>query len=399
MNLRTIDNIEVNGKIVLLRCDLNVPISEQGEIADISRIERILPTVSQLSSKGAKIALLSHFGRPGGKYDEQYSLRNLSDGIGEALKADEITVIPDCIGKVTRKVLEDLSEGGIALLENVRFYPGEEKNDLSFSKSLSEVAEIYVNDAFSVSHREHASIVGITKLLPSYAGRALQFEIEMLNKVLGKSMSPVLSIIGGSKISTKLNLLLNLVNKMETIAIGGGMANTFLAAQNINIGSSLFEKTMLKDAKNILKKAEKLGCNILLPIDAVVANKPEAGIDSQILDVHKIGKNSMILDIGPKTIELFTGAIVESKTVLWNGPLGVFEVPPFDQGTSNCALTAAMLSKAGGLISVAGGGDTVAALNNAEAAGGFSYVSVAGGAFLEWIEGKTLPGIKALTDK
>ncbi|PPR31160.1 MAG: Phosphoglycerate kinase [Alphaproteobacteria bacterium MarineAlpha9_Bin2] len=399
MKLRTMDSIEVSEKIVLLRCDLNVPVSENGEITDTSRIERLLPTVSQLSSKGAKIALLSHFGRPAGKYDEQFSLNNLSDVIAEVLQADEITVIPDCIGKVTRNVLEDLPKGGIALLENVRFYPGEEKNDIAFSKSLSEIADIYINDAFSVSHRRHASIDAITKLLPSYAGRALQFEVEMLDKVLKKSNPPVLAIIGGSKVSTKLGLLDNLVEKMETIAIGGGMANTFLAAKNTNIGSSFFEETMINDAKSIIKKSEKIGCQFLLPVDVVVANKLESGVKSKIVDIDKVPKNSMILDIGPKTVELFTGAIVSSKTLLWNGPLGVFEVPPFDQGTSNCALTAAMLSRSGGLISVAGGGDTIAALNNAGASGGFSYVSAAGGAFLEWIEGKILPGIIALREK
>ena len=399
MKLRTIDNLEVRGKIVLLRCDLNVPVSEEGEVTDISRMERLLPTVSQLSSKGAKIALLSHFGRPKGKFDEKFSLGNLSDILADVLKADEITVIPDCIGRVTRKVLEDLPEGGIALLENVRFYLGEEKNDSVFSKSLSKIADLYINDAFSVSHRKHASINGITKFLPSYAGRALQFEIEMLNKILEKSVPPVSAIIGGSKISTKLNILSNLVEKMQTIAIGGGMANTFLAAKNISIGSSFHEESMIDDAKAIIKKADKVGCSILLPIDAVIADKVEVGVESTVVDIDKIPKNKMILDIGLKTVDLFSGAIVESKTLLWNGPLGVFEISPFDQGTTNCALTAAMLSRAGGLISVAGGGDTIAALNNAGAAGGFSYVSVAGGAFLEWIEGKTLPGVKALVDK
>ena len=399
MKLRTIDNIEVKGKVVLLRCDLNVPVTEQGEIADSSRIERILPTISQLANRGAKIALLSHYGRPNGKYNEEFSLGNLSDGIAEILNAEEITVVQDCIGKVAKKVLKDLPSGGIALLENVRFHPGEEKNDPKFSKLLSDVADLYVNDAFSVSHRKHSSIEGITKLLPSYAGRAFQFEIDMLQKVLSNSNPPVMAIIGGSKVSTKLKLMENLVEKMHTIAIGGGMANTFLLAKKINIGASFCEKSMQNDAKKIIDKAKKFGCNILLPLDAVVANKLEVNAENEIVDIERVKNNKMILDIGPKTIDLFCNAIVNSKTVLWNGPLGVFEVPPYDEGTSNCALTVAMLSRSGTITSVAGGGDTISALNNADAAGGFTYVSVAGGAFLEWIEGKTLPGVNVLLDK
>ena len=399
MKLRTIDNIEVKGKVVLLRCDLNVPVTEQGEIADSSRIERILPTISQLANRGAKIALLSHYGRPNGKYNEEFSLGNLSDGIAEILNAEEITVVQDCIGKVAKKVLKDLPSGGIALLENVRFHPGEEKNDTKFSKLLSDVADLYVNDAFSVSHRKHSSIEGITKLLPSYAGRAFQFEIDMLQKVLSNSNPPVMAIIGGSKVSTKLKLMENLVEKMHTIAIGGGMANTFLLAKKINIGASFCEKSMQNDAKKIIAKAKKFGCNILLPLDAVVANKLEVNAENEIVDIERVKNNKMILDIGPKTIDLFCNAIVNSKTVLWNGPLGVFEVPPYDEGTSNCALTVAMLSRSGTITSVAGGGDTISALNNADAAGGFTYVSVAGGAFLEWIEGKTLPGVNVLLDK
>ncbi len=399
MKLRTIDNIEVKGKVVLLRCDLNVPVTEQGEIADSSRIERILPTISQLANRGAKIALLSHYGRPNGKYNEEFSLGNLSDGIAEILNAEEITVVQDCIGKVAKKVLKDLPSGGIALLENVRFHPGEEKNDPKFSKLLSDVADLYVNDAFSVSHRKHSSIEGITKLLPSYAGRAFQFEIDMLQKVLSNSNPPVMAIIGGSKVSTKLKLMENLVEKMHTIAIGGGMANTFLLAKKINIGASFCEKSMQNDAKKIIAKAKKFGCNILLPLDAVVANKLEVNAENEIVDIERVKNNKMILDIGPKTIDLFCNAIVNSKTVLWNGPLGVFEVPPYDEGTSNCALTVAMLSRSGTITSVAGGGDTISALNNADAAGGFTYVSVAGGAFLEWIEGKTLPGVNVLLDK
>ena len=399
MKLRTIDNIEVKGKVVLLRCDLNVPVTEQGEIADSSRIERILPTISQLANRGAKIALLSHYGRPNGKYNEEFSLGNLSDGIAEILNAEEITVVQDCIGKVAKKVLKDLPSGGIALLENVRFHPGEEKNDPKFSKLLSDVADLYVNDAFSVSHRKHSSIEGITKLLPSYAGRAFQFEIDMLQKVLSNSNPPVMAIIGGSKVSTKLKLMENLVEKMHTIAIGGGMANTFLLAKKINIGASFCEKSMQNDAKKIIAKAKKFGCNILLPLDAVVANKLEVNAENEIVDIERVKNNKMILDIGPKTIDLFCNAIVNSKTVLWNGPRGVFEVPPYDEGTSNCALTVAMLSRSGTITSVAGGGDTISALNNADAAGGFTYVSVAGGAFLEWIEGKTLPGVNVLLDK
>ena len=396
MTLKTIEKIDVSGKVILLRCDLNIPIDEDGEILDISRIERIIPTVSYLSSKGAKIGLLSHFGRPNGKYDENLSLAFISECLAETLKAQEIVVIPDCIGKVAKQVLADLAEGGIALLENVRFHAGEESNDNEFSKSLSEIADIYINDAFSVSHRKHASTFGITKFLPSYAGLALQLEIEMLEKVLKNAEPPTMGIIGGSKVSTKLNLINNLMKKMKYLAIGGGMANTFLAAKGVNIGASFYEKNMLKEARNIIKRSKDLGCEIILPIDVVVADRIERGVQSNNIKLNEISKSNMILDVGIETIGNISNAIANSKTLLWNGPLGVFEVSPFDEATSSCALTVAMLTRAGGLVSVAGGGDTVSALNNVGAAGGFSYVSVAGGAFLEWIEGKSLPGIIAL---
>ena len=396
MTLKTIENIDVSGKVVLLRCDLNIPISEDGEILDISRIERIMPTIKYLSSRGAKIGLLSHFGRPNGKYDENLSLGFISECLAETLQAQEIVVIPDCIGKVAKQVLSDLADGGIALLENVRFHIGEEKNNVKFSKSLSEIADIYVNDAFSVSHRKHASTYGVTKFLPSYAGLALQLEIEMLEKVLKNAESPTMGIIGGSKVSTKINLINNLMKQMKYIAIGGGMANTFLAADGVNIGASFYEKNMLEDAKDIIKRSKELGCELILPTDVVVADRIEQGIDSHNIKITEISKNNMILDLGIETVGNISNAIANSKTLLWNGPLGVFEVPPFDEATSSCALTVAMLTRAGGLISVAGGGDTVSALNNAGAAGGFSYVSVAGGAFLEWIEGKSLPGITVL---
>ena len=396
MSLKTIENLEVSGKIVLLRCDLNIPIDDEGEILDISRIERIIPTINYLSGKGAKIALLSHFGRPGGKYNENLSLGFISECLAETLKAQEILVVPDCIGKVAKQVLLDLAEGGVALLENVRFHEGEESNDDDFSKSLSDIADIYINDAFSVSHRKHASVYGITKYLPSYAGLALQLEIEMLEKVLKDAEPPTMGIIGGSKVSTKLNLINNLMKKMKYIAIGGGMANTFLAANGTNIGASFYEKNMLDEAKSIIKKSKELGCELILPIDVVVADKIERGIESKNIEIEKISSGDMILDLGPETIGRISNAIANSKTLLWNGPLGVFEVPPFDEATSSCALTVAMLTRAGGLVSIAGGGDTVSALNNAGASGGFSYVSVAGGAFLEWIEGKELPGITVL---
>ena len=398
MKLKTIEDLDVSGKVVLVRCDFNVPIDEDGEISDASRIERHAPTIITLVNKGAKVALLSHFGRPAGKVDENLSLGFVSESLTEAFKAPEIVVIPDCIGDVAKQVLKDMPDGQIALLENVRFYEGEENNDADFSKSLADIADIYVNDAFSVCHREHASVHGITKYLPSYAGFALNLEIEMLEKSLQDSEPPMMGIIGGSKVSSKLSLLSNLVEKMQFLAIGGGMANTFLAAQGKNIGASFYEKNMLEEAKEILKKAKSSNCDIILPIDAVVANKLEFGVESKTIELKDIVKENMILDVGEKTVELISNAIINSKTLLWNGPLGVFEIPPFDQSTSSCALTAAMMTRAGGLLSVAGGGDTVAALNHAGASGGFSYVSVAGGAFLEWIEGKTLPGIAVLID-
>ena len=398
MKLKAIEDVDVSGKVVLVRCDFNVPINEEGEISDISRIERHAPTIITLANKGAKVALLSHFGRPAGKVDEDLSIAFISERLTEVFKAPEIVIIPDCIGDIAKQVLTDMTDGQIALLENVRFYEGEENNDSDFSKSLADIADIYVNDAFSVCHRKHASVHGITKYLPSYAGLALKFEIEMLEKVLKNSEPPMMAIIGGSKVSTKLRLLGNLVEKMKFLAIGGGMANTFLAAQGKNIGSSFYEKNMIGEAKSILEKAKSINCDIILPIDVVVADKLEFGVESFTVDLKDIIKKNMILDVGEKTIELISNAIINSKTLLWNGPLGVFEIPPFDQATSSCALTTAMMTRAGGLVSVAGGGDTVAALNNAGASGGFSYVSVAGGAFLEWLEGKTLPGIVVLTD-
>ncbi len=398
MKLKAIEDVDVSGKVVLVRCDFNVPINEEGEISDISRIERHAPTITTLANKGAKVALLSHFGRPAGKVDEDLSIAFISESLTEVFKAPEIVIIPDCIGDIAKQVLTDMTDGQIALLENVRFYEGEENNDSDFSKSLADIADIYVNDAFSVCHRKHASVHGITKYLPSYAGLALKFEIEMLENVLKNSEPPMMAIIGGSKVSTKLRLLENLVEKMKFLAIGGGMANTFLAAQGKNIGSSFYEKNMIGEAKSILEKAKSINCDIILPIDAVVADKLEFGVESFTVDLKDIIKKNMILDVGEKTVELISNAIINSKTLLWNGPLGVFEIPPFDQATSSCALTTAMMTRAGGLVSVAGGGDTVAALNNAGASGGFSYVSVAGGAFLEWLEGKTLPGIVVLTD-
>ena len=398
MKLKTIADIDVSGKVVLVRCDFNVPIDEDGEISDISRIERHAPTVMTLVNKGAKVALISHFGRPAGKIDEDLSLGFVSESLTEVFKAPEIAVITDCIGDVAKQVLKDMPDGQIALLENVRFYDGEENNDANFSKSLADIADIYVNDAFSVCHREHASVHGVTKYLPSYAGLALNLEIEMLEKALKDSEPPMMAIIGGSKVSSKLSLLGNLIEKMQFLAIGGGMANTFLAAQGKNIGASFYEKNMIGEAKEILEKAKISNCDIILPIDAVVANKLEFGVESNTVELKDVSKENMILDVGEKTVELISNAIINSKTLLWNGPLGVFEIPPFDQSTSSCALTAAMMTRAGGLLSVAGGGDTVAALNNAGASGGFSYVSVAGGAFLEWLEGKTLPGIAVLID-
>ena len=398
MKLKTIDDVDVSGKVVLVRCDFNVPINDEGEISDISRIERHAPTIITLVNKGAKVALLSHFGRPAGKVDEDLSLGFISESLTEVFKAPEIVIISDCIGNVVKQVLNDMTDGQIGLLENVRFYEGEENNDSDFSKSLADIADIYVNDAFSVCHREHASVHGITNYLPSYAGFALQLEIEMLEKSLRNTEPPMMAIIGGSKVSTKLKLLGNLVKKMKFLAIGGGMANTFLAAQGKNIGASFYEKNMIEEAKSILEKAKNTNCDIILPIDAVVANKLEFNVESFTVNLNDIVKENMILDVGEKTVDLISNAIINSKTLLWNGPLGVFEIPPFDQSTTSCSLTVAMMTRAGGLLSVAGGGDTVAALNNAGAAGGFSYVSVAGGAFLKWIEGKTLPGIAVLID-
>ncbi|MBT3938315.1 MAG: phosphoglycerate kinase [Pelagibacterales bacterium] len=337
MKLKTIEDIDVSGKVVLVRCDFNVPINDEGEISDISRIERHAPTIITLVNKGAKVALLSHFGRPVGKVDEDLSLGFISESLTEVFKAPEIVIISDCIGNVVKQVLNDMTDGQIGLLENVRFYEGEENNDSDFSKSLADIADIYVNDAFSVCHREHASVYGITNYLPSYAGFALQLEIEMLEKSLRNSEPPMMAIIGGSKVSTKLKLLGNLVKKMKFLAIGGGMANTFLAAQGKNIGASFYEKNMIEEAKSILEKAKSTNCDIILPIDAVVANKLEFNVESFTVNLNDIVKENMILDVGEKTVDLISNAIINSKTLLWNGPLGVFEIPPFDQSTTSCA--------------------------------------------------------------
>ncbi|MEF3367951.1 phosphoglycerate kinase [Methylocystis sp. 9N] len=394
-SFRTLDDADVKGKRVLLRVDLNVP-TEGGRVTDATRIERALPTINEIARKGGKVILLSHFGRPKGARVEEESLRQVIPALEHHLKR-KIAFAEDCVGDAAASVVAALKDGDVALLENTRFHKGEEKNDPAFAEELAKNGDIFVNDAFSAAHRAHASTEGIAHKLPTYAGRAMQAELKALAQALAEPERPVMAIVGGAKVSTKLELLGNLVEKVDSLVIGGGMANTFLAAQGKSVGKSLCEHDLAGKAREILAKAEKTGCVIVLPVDATVAQKFEAHAPSHIVSVDHVGESDMILDVGPKTIAHVESLLAKTKTLLWNGPFGAFELPPFDEGTNAVAQTAARLTVEGKLVSIAGGGDTVAALNQAHAAQEFSYVSTAGGAFLEWLEGKTLPGVAALT--
>ena len=396
MKLKTIDDMELNNKRVIVRCDLNLPLDEDGKVRDTTRIKRLRPTIEKLTSAGAKIILLSHFGRPKGERDEKFSLGQVIDSVAEVLEANEIIMVPECVGKVAEVVSNDLKPGGIALLENVRFHSGEESNSDEFANALSLIGDVYINDAFSVCHRDHASVTKLPYKLPSAAGIALNLEIEMLNKTLLSRERPSMALVGGMKISTKISLLENLISKVDFLVIGGVMANTFLHYTGKNIGNSSYEPGM-KDAVNkIIKESELSKCKIILPVDVVVAEKLERDIPVSHVSIEQIPEDKMIFDIGAKTIDEICNTIASCKTIMWNGPLGVFEVPPFDVSTSVIGRTIAILTRGKTIISVAGGGDTVAALNYAGISGGFSYISVAGGAFLDWIEKNMLPGIKPL---
>jgi phosphoglycerate kinase len=379
---------------VLVRVDLNVPMKD-GAVSDASRIHQASTSVCELSDKGARVILLSHFGRPDGKRVESMSLKHIVPEL-EKVFARPVAFASDCVGPAAEKAVAEMKDGQVLLLENTRFHAEEEKNDLGFVAALAMLGDIYVNDAFSAAHRAHASTEGLAHKLPAYAGRGMQAELEALTRVLEEPQRPVVAIIGGAKVSTKLEVLDHLIAKVDALVIGGAMANTFLKAQGLPIGKSLHEPALLDKAREILSKAEKRGCTVVLPSDGVVAKEFKAMADSKTLPIARTPDDGMILDIGSDTLASIAAHLETARTVVWNGPLGAFEMPPFDTGTSNVARHVAMLTKVGQLVSVAGGGDTIAALVQAGAEDGFTYVSTAGGAFLEWLEGKELPGVKAL---
>ncbi|WP_024587423.1 phosphoglycerate kinase [Aliihoeflea sp. 2WW] len=393
---RTLDDIDAHGKRVLVRVDLNVPMNEDGTVSDATRIERVAPTIIELSDKGAKVILLAHFGRPKGAPDPAMSLEPIARAT-ETVLDRAVRFAPDCIGAKAADAIAQMDDGDILLLENTRFHKGEEQNDPEFAKALAANGDLYVNDAFSAAHRAHASTEGLARLLPSFAGRTMQEELEALEKGLGKPQKPVVAIVGGAKVSTKIDLLMNLVTKVDALVIGGGMANTFLAARGTDVGKSLCEHDLAATAKTIMTEAAQAGCAIILPVDAVVAREFKAGAASETVPVEDVPDDAMILDAGPQSVIRIKEWIGRAATLVWNGPLGAFEIAPFDKATMEAARFAAAETKSGNLVSVAGGGDTVSALNLAGAADDFSYVSTAGGAFLEWMEGKELPGVAALS--
>ena len=390
---RTLDHADVKGKRVLVRADLNVPV-ENGVVTDATRIERMAHAITEIADKGAKVILLSHFGRPKGR-DQKNSLKPVAAEVAHIIKRP-VKFVDDCIGDGAERAVAAMKNGDIVCLENTRFHPGEEKNDPVFVAALARLGDIFVNDAFSVSHRAHASTEGLAHVLPAYAGRTLQAELEAFEKVLDKPARPLTAIVGGAKISTKLDLLGHLLKKVDVLIIGGAMANTFLMALGKNVGRSLAERDLVDTAQKIMDEAKTAKREIVLPVDAVVAQKFEALAPSRVVDVDQVGEYDMILDIGPRSIEQVVSMLARSKTLVWNGPFGAFEMEPFDTGTIEVAEAAAELTEAGKLVSVAGGGDTVAALNVAGVTERLSYVSTAGGAFLEWLEGKALPGVEVL---
>jgi len=392
---QTLDDIDVSGKRVLVRADLNVPMQD-GVVTDATRIERLAPTLAELQRKGAKVIVMSHFGRPKGKPDPAFSLRPLVVPLSKALGGAPVAFATDCIGQPAEDVVKGLRDGQVALLENLRFHAGEEKNDPAFARQLAALGDVYVNDAFSAAHRAHASTEAIARMLPSAAGRLMQAELDALTKALEHPARPVAAIVGGAKVSTKLDLLGNLINKVDLLVIGGGMANTFLFAAGVDIGKSLCERDMADTARRISADAAAAGKRIVLPVDAVIAPALTAGDAAKTVPIGRVPPDQMILDIGRQSVDETVQAIGACRTLVWNGPVGAFEHPPFDAGTTALARAVAKLTKDGKLLSVAGGGDTVAALAHAGVDEQFSYVSTAGGAFLEWLEGKELPGVAAL---
>ncbi len=393
MPFKTLSDLSPRGKRILVRVDLNVPV-ENGRVTDATRLDRILPTIAELADKGGRVILLAHFGRPKGR-DPKESLEPVAKELSGRL-GKPIAFAADCVGPEAEAAVAKLKDGEVLCLENTRFHAGEEKNDPDFVAALAKLGDAYVNDAFSAAHRAHASTEGLARKLPAYAGRTMEAELVALDRALGAPSRPVIAIVGGAKVSTKLDLLKNLVHKVDALVIGGGMANTFLHAQGIGIGKSLAEKDLADTARAILDEAGRAGCAIILPVDATVAWHFQANAPHQGYGLDAIPADGMILDVGPQSIERINAAINDAATLVWNGPLGAFELTPFDTGTVAAAKHVAERTRAGKLVAVAGGGDTVAALNLAGVADDFSYVSTAGGAFLEWMEGKELPGVKAL---
>ena len=394
-NFRSLDDLAPRDKRVLVRVDFNVPVKD-GRVTDATRIERAAPTLRELSDKGAKVIALSHFGRPKGKPDPAFSLKPLIEPLSRALGGKRVTFATDCIGPEAERVVAAMKPGDVALLENLRFHPEEEKNDPGFARALAALGYLYVNDAFSAAHRAHASTEGLAHLLPAAAGRLMQAELEALGAALETPQRPVVALVGGAKVSTKLDLLNFLVSKVNVLVIGGAMANTLLFARGVEVGKSLSERDMADTARGVLAKASEAGCDVVLPVDAVVARELKANAAAETVAISSVPKDAMILDIGPRTVAAIGAKLEASKTLVWNGPVGAFETPPFERGTVALAKRVAELTRAKRLLSVAGGGDTVAALAQAGVIDDLSYVSTAGGAFLEWLEGRELPGVAAL---
>ena len=397
MPLKTLSQMDLRGKRVLTRVDLNVPMVG-GKVADATRIEKIVPTIKEIITKGGTPILLAHMGRPKGKRNQKLSLSQLQEELENYL-GSKVIFVAECIGPSVETALEIVKNGEIILLENTRFYPEEEENDPKFAASLAALADLFCNDAFSASHRAHASTTGLAKYLPSCAGKLMEAELKALESVLGQPKRPVATLVGGAKISTKIALLENLIEKVDFIIIGGAMANTFLFSKGFNVGRSLVEERLKSTALKILNKAEKYSCKVILPTDLIIAKELSKNTSTSVVSADECPENYMILDAGPSSVVNIKKCIDSAKTLLWNGPLGAFEVPPFDQATSQAAKFASEKTEKGDLISVAGGGDTFAALNKAGVTDTFTYVSTAGGAFLEWLEGKELPGVLYLTKK
>ncbi len=397
MGTKTLDDFNFEGKRALVRVDFNVPMQD-GKVSDVTRLARSAPTIQELADKGAKLVLLSHFGRPKGSPVPDMSLAPVVDALRDLLGRD-VVFGRDCIGEEAARAVAATNFGGICLLENTRFHPGEEKNDPDFAKALSANGDIFVGDAFSTAHRAHASNVGVAAFLPACAGRAMEREVDYLTQSMANPERPMMAVVGGAKVSSKLAVLENLVTKADYLVVGGGMANTFLHAMGIDVGKSLCEPDLAPIVQKILSKAAEAKCEVVLPCDVVVATEFKAHAESRVRPADKTAADEMILDLGPDSVDLIAGKMENCKTLVWNGPLGAFETPPFDTATIEAAKYAGKLAKAGRLVAVAGGGDTVAALNHAKAADDFTYISTAGGAFLEWMEGKALPGVEVLKSK